>query len=89
MSTSTPVTHPGHIASSPSTLDTIGDTARVTAERAATYAAQQGQVAARHYVAEPAKDLLTLMKEYAREKPDVAACWCFGLGILVGWKLKP
>ncbi|MBB3209218.1 hypothetical protein FHS27_005056 [Rhodopirellula rubra] len=89
MSATTPVTQSGHVSSSPSTLDTIGDTARVTAERAATYAAQQGQVAAKHYVSEPAKDLLTLMKEYAREKPDVAACWCFGLGVLVGWKLKP
>ena len=70
-------------------MDTIGDAAKDTAERAANYAAQQGQVAAKHYVAEPAKDLVSLMKEYAREKPDVAACWCFGLGILVGWKLKP
>ncbi len=72
-----------------STASAIGETAKDAAGRAASYAAEQGQVAAHHYVAEPAKDLLTLMKEYAREKPDVAACWCFGLGILVGWKLKP
>lgn len=89
MPSSTLVTHTGHVSAPPSTLDAISDTAKETAGRAANYAAQQGQVAAKHYVSEPAQDLLTLMKEYAREKPDVAACWCFGLGILVGWKLKP
>jgi len=71
------------------TMDLIGEKAKKTANFAAHYAAEQGQVAARHYVAEPAKDLLTMMKEYAREKPDVAACWCFGVGMLIGWKLKP
>lgn len=37
---------------------------------------------------QPSKDLVEHMKEYAREKPEVAALWCFGLGFIVGWKLK-
>jgi hypothetical protein len=48
-----------------------------------------GQDAAGHYVKEPAKDLFSLAKAYAKDNPDVAACWAFGLGIVVGWKLKP
>ncbi len=66
----------------------LGENAKEAASRAAVYVAEQGQIAAKHYVAEPAKDLVTLLKEYAQEKPDVAACWCFGLGVLVGWKLR-
>jgi hypothetical protein len=38
---------------------------------------------------QPSQDLLEYMKAYAREKPDVAALWCFGLGFVIGWKLKP
>ena len=42
-----------------------------------------------HYVAEPAKDLIGLLKDYAGSRPEVAAVWCFGLGLLIGWKLRP
>ena len=38
---------------------------------------------------EPAHDLVDYLKEYARERPEVVALWCFGLGFVVGWKLKP
>jgi hypothetical protein len=41
-----------------------------------------------HYVSEPATDLGIQLREYARRKPEVAAMWCFGLGLLVGWKLR-
>lgn len=37
----------------------------------------------------PARDLSDYVREYARQKPDVAAMWCFGLGIFIGWKIKP
>lgn len=37
----------------------------------------------------PMPDLLDYMKEYARQKPEVAALWCFGIGFVLGWKLKP
>jgi len=33
--------------------------------------------------------LLDHLKEYAREKPEVAALWCLGIGFILGWKLKP
>ena len=35
------------------------------------------------------RDLIEYLKEYAREKPEVAALWCFGIGFILGWKLKP
>ncbi|MCM2372853.1 hypothetical protein [Aporhodopirellula aestuarii] len=49
---------------------------------------RRGQAAAEHLVATPAKDILARLQQYAHEKPDVAVCWCFGLGIIVGWKLR-
>jgi hypothetical protein len=37
----------------------------------------------------PRQDLMEYAKQYAREKPDVVALWCFGVGFILGWKLKP
>lgn len=37
----------------------------------------------------PVEDVCHYVEEYARRYPDRAAMWCFGLGFLVGWKLKP
>lgn len=68
---------------------TISEQARATAERAASSAGVAAQDAARHFVREPAQDLLSLARQYAKENPDVAACWAFGLGVVLGWKLRP
>ena len=38
---------------------------------------------------QPSQDFVQYLKDYARAKPDVAALWCFGIGFVVGWKLKP
>jgi len=38
---------------------------------------------------EVARDVVDYLKEYAREKPEVAALWCLGIGFILGWKLKP
>lgn len=38
---------------------------------------------------QPGPDLVQYAKEYARERPEVAAMWCFGIGFILGWKLKP
>lgn len=73
----------------PTRSATVAGHASEAASRVATTAAEFGQGAAKHYVKKPARDLLGLAKEYAKEHPDVAACWAFGIGILVGWKLKP
>ncbi len=67
----------------------VSQQASQAASRLAETAKEYGADAADHYVKEPARDLFSLAKDYAREKPDVAACWAFGLGVLVGWKLKP
>jgi hypothetical protein len=32
---------------------------------------------------------LDFFKEYARERPEVVAMWAFGIGFILGWKLKP
>ncbi|MCA9077886.1 MAG: hypothetical protein KDA93_22855 [Planctomycetaceae bacterium] len=38
---------------------------------------------------QPSEDFVQYLKDYARAKPDVAALWCFGVGFVIGWKLKP
>lgn len=35
------------------------------------------------------RDVIEYAKGYIREKPEVAALWCFGVGFILGWKLKP
>ena len=56
---------------------------------AATSAKETAMEYGTHYVAEPARDLVELLQDYARSKPEVAAVWCFGLGLFIGWKLRP
>ena len=29
------------------------------------------------------------MKQYAQERPEVVTLWAFGIGFVLGWKLKP
>lgn len=36
-----------------------------------------------------AANLVSLLREYARQNPDTAAIWCFAIGFALGWKLKP
>jgi len=37
----------------------------------------------------PSEDIVQYLTTYAKQKPDVAALWCFGVGFVLGWKLKP
>ena len=37
----------------------------------------------------PGPDLVEYAKSYASEKPEIVALWCFGVGFILGWKLKP
>jgi exonuclease V gamma subunit len=32
--------------------------------------------------------MAAIFKEYARERPEVVALWAFGIGFVLGWKLK-
>jgi hypothetical protein len=34
-------------------------------------------------------DLMHYLRQYAEENPTSAAMWCFGIGFVLGWKLKP
>lgn len=38
---------------------------------------------------QPVHDVLCYVREFARQKPEVAALTCLGVGFLLGWKLKP
>lgn len=68
--------------------ENFSESAREHMSTAAHQATDTARAAGQHYVAEPASDIVSLMRDYAREKPDVAALWCFGLGFLVGWKVR-
>jgi hypothetical protein len=37
----------------------------------------------------PLDDLFEYLREYARERPEIVALTCFGVGFVLGWKLKP
>jgi len=56
--------------------------------QAASVASEKLQQAGQHFVADPARDLFGLLKDYAHDKPDVCALWCLGLGLIIGWKLR-
>ena len=49
---------------------------------------QGGQPGQRHDDLQPVKDMLSYLREYAVENPEVAALTCFGIGFVMGWKLK-
>ena len=36
-----------------------------------------------------ASGLVRHLKEFAAENPAGAAVWCFGIGFVLGWRLKP
>lgn len=47
-----------------------------------------GQIAADEELS-ASEAALALFKQYARERPEVVALWTFGIGFVLGWKLKP
>lgn len=71
-----------------STTSQVRDAAREKFADVADSAASTMRSAGSHYVAEPASDVFGLLRDYAKNKPDVAAMWAFGLGIMIGWKLR-
>ena len=38
---------------------------------------------------QPFDDLLKYARSYARERPETFALACFGVGFILGWRLKP
>jgi hypothetical protein len=34
------------------------------------------------------QSLIDFAHDYARERPEVVALWAFGIGFVLGWKLK-
>ena len=37
----------------------------------------------------PLEDFLAYLREYTRKRPEIVAMTCFGIGFILGWKLKP
>jgi hypothetical protein len=37
----------------------------------------------------PVDDLVQYVTDYCRERPEIAALWCLGVGFVLAWKLKP
>jgi hypothetical protein len=38
--------------------------------------------------AQPTKSAFEHFREYGRDRPEMVALWCFGIGFVLGWKLK-
>jgi site-specific recombinase len=68
--------------------ESVRDVARESFAGVADSAVSTMREAGTHYVAEPAKDVFSLLRDYAKDKPDVAAMWALGIGIMIGWKLR-
>jgi len=61
---------------------------RESVSRVTGSAGETTQDYASRYVTDPAMDVVAMLRDYAHDKPDVAAMWCFGLGVVVGWKIR-
>lgn len=61
--------------------------AATTARRNQTHASKNSVVQAVSSD-QPVHTLMNTAREYARENPEAAALWCFGIGFVLGWKLK-
>ncbi|RIK88577.1 MAG: hypothetical protein DCC67_00570 [Planctomycetota bacterium] len=35
------------------------------------------------------QQIVDALRQYARERPETVALWAFGLGFVLGWRLKP
>ena len=40
-------------------------------------------------LSDTANDAIECFQHYAKERPDVVAMYCLGIGFVLGWKLKP
>lgn len=40
-------------------------------------------------VPNPFNTTLECFKEYAKARPEVVSLWAFGIGFVLGWRLKP
>jgi len=49
----------------------------------------EGRPEPAHLRKHPTQDLTQYCREYARENPEIVALWCFGVGFVLGWRLKP
>jgi hypothetical protein len=38
---------------------------------------------------EAADEMLALLRKYARQRPEMVALACLGVGFILGWRLKP
>ena len=62
------------------------DTARIRFPDDMTHAANlPGPATLDHY----ATEVVERVKQYARDEPVSFALWAFGVGFVLGWKLKP
>ena len=62
--------------------------ASLTERRSVSESRNQNEV--RTALREPTfKNALEHFQEYQLERPGVVALWCFGIGFVLGWKLKP
>ena len=65
-----------------------------TGTRTAERTVQQNPTSRRQHhdppsLSETANDAIECFQHYAKERPDVVAMCCLGVGFVLGWKLKP
>ena len=58
-------------------------------EKPAAIGGEWGQQYGHGQQLSPGQAALEFFQDYARERPEVVAMWAFGIGFVLGWKLKP
>ena len=53
-----------------------------------SFGAQQGGAPFGGQQVSASEAALECFKEFSREKPEVVAMWAFGIGFVLGWKLR-
>jgi hypothetical protein len=62
--------------------------AAMTARQRQTHASRNSAAKSALTDHQPVQTLVETARTYARENPEAAALWCFGIGFVLGWKLK-
>ena len=70
------------------TFGSIQGSRETTSLEATGIGAPRGTASSLGMQEEP-RSLMCHLKDFVKENPTSAAMWCFGIGFVLGWRLKP
>jgi len=70
-------------------MQTTGYTESPIQSPRAEFGMQAGGRPQGSYGLSPGEAAMQFFSDYAHQRPEVVAMWAFGVGFVLGWKLKP